>query len=54
MKTQTAIKRAGSISELARILGIKRQAVQQWGESVPELRRYKLMEKRPDWFKARK
>ncbi len=50
MKTETAIKLAGSKSALGRILGISRQAVCQWGEQIPELQRYKLKEKRPKWF----
>lgn len=38
MKTSQAIKRAGSISALARALGITRQSIQKWGEAVPKRR----------------
>lgn len=50
MKTQVAIAKAGSASELARILGITASAVSQWGEEVPRLREYELRDKHPDWF----
>lgn len=52
MKTQTAIKLAGSKLALARILGINRQAIQSWSEMVPPLRVYQLKELRPEWFKS--
>lgn len=50
MDKQTAIKLAGSQSELARILGISRGAVHQW-KKLPLLRLYQLKELKPDWFK---
>ena len=50
MKKSTAIKLAGSGSELARILGVKRQAIQGWGDTVPPLRVYQLKERKPEWF----
>ena len=50
MKTDNAIKLAGSSTELAAILGITLSAISQWGESVPELRVYKLRELKPSWF----
>jgi len=50
MDKQTAITLAGSQSELARILGIKRAAVHHW-KTIPLLRIYQLKELRPDWFK---
>ena len=50
MDKQTAITLAGSQSELARILGIKRAAVWQW-KAIPPLRIYQLKELRPEWFK---
>jgi len=50
MDKQTAIKLAGSQSELARILGITRAAVFLW-KKIPQLRIYQLKELRPDWFK---
>lgn len=51
MKTKQAIKLAGSQSALARILGVKRQAVPQWVPNLPPLRVYQLRELRPEWFK---
>lgn len=50
MDKQTAITLAGSQSELARILGITRAAVNHW-QKIPQLRIYQLKELRPDWFK---
>jgi hypothetical protein len=49
MDKQTAITLAGSQSELARILGIKRAAVWHW-KTIPPLRIYQLKELRPEWF----
>ena len=51
MKTSKAIKLAGSKVELARILGVKRQAVHQWVPNLPPLRVFQLRELRPGWFK---
>lgn len=41
-----AIEAAGSAAALARLLGIRHQAVQQWpmDEPIPELRQYQLRE----------
>lgn len=50
MKKQHAIKVAGSIKNLADILGLSFQAVFQWKENVPELRVYQLNALRPDLF----
>ena len=50
MNKATAIKRAGSITALASLLNIKRQAVSKWPEEVPPLRVYQLKELRPEWF----
>lgn len=50
MKTKQAIEYAGTVSNLARILGIKPAAVSQWGENVPLLRVYQLKELRPEFF----
>ena len=54
MKTKTAIKIAGSAYKLAKMLGIQRQAVSKWGDSVPPLREYQLLDKYPDLFKNEK
>ena len=56
MKTETterilfddAVRLFGSKSKLARALGITPQALNNWGEYVPELRVYKLKETYPD------
>jgi biotin operon repressor len=50
MDKQKAITLAGSQSELARILGIKRAAVWHW-KAIPPLRIYQLKELKPEWFK---
>jgi hypothetical protein len=34
--------------DLARFLGVSRQAVNNWPEEIPELRQYKLRELRPN------
>jgi DNA-binding transcriptional regulator YdaS (Cro superfamily) len=49
MDKQKAITLAGSQSELARILGITRVAVNNW-KTIPTGRLYQLMVLRPDWF----
>ena len=54
MTKKQAIKRAGSASELARILGVSRQSVNQWpGTQLPELMAYRLKDARPEWFKPK-
>lgn len=50
MKTQQAIKLAGSAKALAELLGITQSAISQWGKEVPELRVWHLRQLRPDWF----
>jgi DNA-binding transcriptional regulator YdaS (Cro superfamily) len=50
MKTQTAIEKAGSIKQLAELLGISRPAISQWGDDVPAMRVFQLKAIRPDWF----
>lgn len=49
MTKEEAIKRAGSQSDLARLLGISRGAVNQW-KALPKGRLYQLMVLKPDWF----
>jgi hypothetical protein len=51
MDKKQAIGFAGSGAELARILGVTRQAVSLWGDKLPELQVYRLKEKRPRWFR---
>lgn len=42
MKTEDAIKHFGTQSALAAALGISKQAVGQWGDTVPKGRAYQL------------
>ncbi len=42
MKTEEAVKRHGSKYRIAQLLGITRQAVGQWGETVPDAQAIKL------------
>jgi hypothetical protein len=51
MDKSEAIKRAGSGAELARLLGIKRQAVDNWPNQIPPMRVYQLKVLRPQWFR---
>lgn len=44
MKKSAAVKHFGSQFEIARVLGIGRSAVCQWGKIVPEARQAKLSE----------
>jgi predicted transcriptional regulator len=49
MTKEQIIRLAGSQSELARILGITRAAVNQW-QQIPEGRLWQLKAIRPQWF----
>jgi len=51
MTKEDAIKRAGSPSELARLLGCSRQAVNNWVK-LPQGRLWQLMVLRPEWFEV--
>ena len=51
MTKEDAIKLAGSQSELARLLGVNRQAVWQW-KDIPPGRIWQLRVLRPEWFKV--
>jgi DNA-binding transcriptional regulator YdaS (Cro superfamily) len=51
MDTKTAINLAGSASELAKLLGVSRQAISQWGENLPQQRIWQLQVLMPNWFK---
>lgn len=42
MRTDQAISHFGSARKLAKVLGISRQAIGQWGERVPRGRAYEL------------
>ena len=50
MKTQDAIKLAGSGVQLAKLLGITQAAVAQWGEQLPKARVWQLKLLKPEWF----
>jgi DNA-binding XRE family transcriptional regulator len=45
-----AIERAGTATALARLLGITRQAIYQWGDELPTQRYWQLKVLRPEWF----
>lgn len=54
MKTDDAIKKAGSRSNLAKLLGVSKSAVSQWGDELPEGRKWQLKATKPTWFKKPK
>jgi transposase-like protein len=52
MHIEKAIKHAGSVSALARIVGCSRQVVQHWRKSgIPSARLETIRALRPEWFK---
>jgi predicted transcriptional regulator len=52
MKTELAVKHAGSVKALADLLGVTSSAISQWGEDVPEARVWQLRVLKPEWFAA--
>ena len=57
MEKQTAIEKAGSVTELAKLLGIKREAIYQWKDKIPSAEFHAipetghlLMEENPELF----
>ena len=52
METKVAIEKAGSAMALAKLLGVTRQAISQWGEKIPVARMWQLRALRPDWFEV--
>lgn len=44
MTKEEAVKAFGSVRKLADALGISEQAVHQWGDLVPELRKFQIRE----------
>lgn len=42
MRTEEAVKFFGSRAELARALQIRRQSINDWGETVPLARQYQI------------
>jgi len=51
MDKAQAIKKAGTAMALAKLLGITRQAISQWGDEIPQARLWQLKALRPGWFK---
>jgi len=47
LKTKNVLEYLGSYAEIARKLGITRQAVANWGENVPVLSAYRLIKQFP-------
>lgn len=54
MNKQTAIQKAGSVRNLATLLGVTHQAVYAWGDELPELQVFRLRKMKPRWFWAQK
>jgi hypothetical protein len=50
MDKSQAIEKAGTATSLARLLGITRQAISQWGDQLPIQRYWQLKVLRPEWF----
>ena len=50
MKKETAIYLAGSANQLAKLLGINRAAISQWGDEIPIKRLEQLKNIKPEWF----
>lgn len=53
MTKEQAIKKAGNAMALAKLLGITRQAISQWGAELPQARLWQLKAIKPEWFKAK-
>ena len=53
MTANEAIEKAGGVTALANLLGVERQAVQQYRKrGLPGKRELQLMKLRPEWFKS--
>ena len=50
MDKKELIQKAGGVTALAKLLGIKPPAIYQW-KAIPQLRLLQLKELRPEWFK---
>jgi hypothetical protein len=50
MKKSDVLQAMKTHQAVAELLGISRQAVQQWPETVPLLQQYLLHERRPELF----
>ena len=44
MKVKSLVSKVGSKAKIASLLNISAAAVSQWGDKVPELRKYQLKE----------
>lgn len=51
IRTAAAVAKAGSQGKLAKLLGITRSAVSQWGEYLPELQAHRLRALKPRWMR---
>jgi hypothetical protein len=54
MDKQTAIKKAGGVQALAKLLDVSHQAIYAWRGKLPKMRLFQLQVLRPEWFKGRK
>jgi hypothetical protein len=54
MDKHTAIKKAGGVQALAKLLEISHQAIYAWRGEVPKRSLLVLQLRRPEWFKGRK
>jgi len=54
MDKQTAIKKAGSVQALAKLLDVTHQAIYAWGDKVPKRSLQLLQLLRPEWFTVQK
>jgi hypothetical protein len=54
MDKQTAIKKAGGVQALAKLLDVSHQAIYAWRDKLPQARLWQLQAVRPEWFKVRK
>lgn len=50
MNKETAIYFAGNANKLAKLLGINRAAISQWGVEIPLKRLEQLKQLKPEWF----
>jgi DNA-binding transcriptional regulator YdaS (Cro superfamily) len=50
MDKKQAIEKAGTAMALAKLLGITRQAISQWGDAIPTARVWQLKALKPEWF----
>ena len=50
MSKDYAVYKAGGVLQLAKMLGISRAAIYQWGKDVPQARVWQLKTLHPEWF----